>query len=91
MDDNAPDPGQLVRDLAASARMAAEELGQLQGRLQWGSRHLMAQAEQYAEEARGLLDVQNWSAAATACHRAHQCRLQAAALDTVAADVRATR
>jgi hypothetical protein len=72
---------QLVADLAASLREAAQELGAVHARLERGSRHLAEQARQYADSARTLIDAGNYSAAAADCHRAHQCRLQAAALD----------
>jgi hypothetical protein len=74
---------QLVADLAASLRATAQELGAVLEHLARAGEQLTRRAEQHAQLAATWLERGDYSAAAAECHRAHQARLQAAALDTV--------
>jgi hypothetical protein len=74
------DNPQLVRDLAGSLRAAAEELGAVLEHLRVSAEAADRAAEQHAATAALWLERGDYSAAATACHRAHQFRLQAVAL-----------
>jgi hypothetical protein len=73
-------PRQLVADLAASVRECGRELGAVRQYLTTGAEAATRQAEQHAATAALWLDRGDYSAAAAECHRAHQHRLQAAAL-----------